>query len=94
MVYKLTSLLLLCGVHVCLLCAAGSLTQLKLGFSGFWRHQYNKIAPASFEALGQLTGVCWADAYRIQLGGEKVHAVVVVAVNLHSQGESTIEKKG
>jgi hypothetical protein len=38
-------------------CATGCLTQLKLGFSGFWRHQYNQLQPGSFEALGQLTGV-------------------------------------
>ncbi|KAF6249254.1 hypothetical protein COO60DRAFT_1687781 [Scenedesmus sp. NREL 46B-D3] len=42
---------------------AGCLTQLKLGFSGFWRHQYNKLEPASFQALGHITGLRHLDLH-------------------------------
>lgn len=33
-----------------------SLTNLKLGYSGFWRYNYNKLQPQSFTAIGHLTG--------------------------------------
>lgn len=39
----------------------GSLTQLKLGFSGVWRHSYNQLLPGSFIALASLTGERWKE---------------------------------
>jgi hypothetical protein len=67
LLYRLAKLLLLLSCNMsCTACGpAGSLKQLKLGFSGFWRHQYNKLQPASFEALGHLTG----DAHQCKVAG-------------------------